>query len=114
MDKPIYQPWSVVKVPFPFTDILKDKRRPAIVLNTQEYFKQHDHYIVLMITSARHSLWPSDIAIVDYKRAGLLKPCVARFKISTVDAGLVIQQSGILHTKDIDAIKTAFPNILDL
>ena len=47
-----YEPYDVVVVPFPFTDRLTSKRRPALVLPDREAFNEEVGQAVLaMITS---------------------------------------------------------------
>lgn len=95
-----YSPFSVVVVPFPFTDKRKVKKRPALVLSTQTHQKQTGHITLLMITSAQHSAWASDYPIIELKEAGLPSPSVARQKIFTIDSKLIIKHIGKLSTAD--------------
>ena len=42
---------DVVLVRFPFTDLATSKKRPALVLNPEEYFFRHGDIVVLALTS---------------------------------------------------------------
>ena len=46
--------WSVVVVPFPFSDSAEAKSRPAVVLSTRS-FNRGGLSIMAMVTSAHHS-----------------------------------------------------------
>ncbi len=95
-----YNPFSVIVVPFPFTDKGNVKRRPALVLSSLEHQKQTAHITLLMITSAKHSAWPSDYSISHLKDTGLTSPSIVRQKIFTIDSKLVIKHIGKLSAAD--------------
>ena len=101
----IYSPFSVVVVPFPFTDKLQTKRRPALVLSQSLHQKETNHVTLLMITSAKNSDWASDYQIVDLAATGLTAPSVVRQKIFTIDTRLVIECLGHLSEEDTKEIK---------
>lgn len=74
------EPLDVVAVPFPFTDRPAVKRRPALVVSSAAFNQAHAQSILAMITSAR-STWPSDVALRDWRQAGLHVPCPVRLKL---------------------------------
>ena len=60
-----FEAFDVVVVPFPFTDRNTTKRRPALVLSDARAFnEQAGHFVLAMITSARHSGRRASPAIV--------------------------------------------------
>ena len=66
--------FDIVIVPFPFTDKLNVKNRPALILSNHKDFNQPiGQSILAMITSARNEPWPLDIPITDLSQAGLSK-----------------------------------------
>jgi mRNA interferase MazF len=67
----IYEPFDVVKVPFPFTDKFAIKHRPALVISTTTYQQNYNHCLLMMITSAKQSVWLDDIDISDLSHTGL-------------------------------------------
>ena len=79
----ICEPFDVVVVPFPFTDREADRRRPALVVSSPDFNAIHDQSILAMITSAGGD-WPSDVAIRDWREAGLSVPCKVRLKLFTL------------------------------
>jgi mRNA interferase MazF len=79
--------WSIVRVPFPYTDRPVRAHRPALVIAADDLRSAHALLWVLMITSAENRGWPDDILISDYKRAGLPVPSLVRCaKVATIDA----------------------------
>ena len=82
-----FEPWDVVRIPFPYTDRPVRQRRPALVLAAGALQKTHGLLWLAMITSAAHSGWPGDVTITDLDGAGLPAPSIVRpAKIATIDA----------------------------
>jgi mRNA interferase MazF len=102
-----FKPFDIVVVPFPFTDKLADKRRPALIVSDMLFNEQHDHLILAMITTAKNSLWKSDIDLNDWKTAKLTVPCKVRFKLFTLDRQLITRRLGFLSKSDKEAVKNA-------
>ena len=99
-----YEPFSIVIVPFPFTDKMKTKRRPALVLSSLKHQKETGHITLLMVTSAKHSAWESDFIISHLQTTGLSSPSIVRQKIFTIDSRLVIERAGKLSTQDVKKV----------
>jgi mRNA interferase MazF len=89
-----YKPSTVVRVPFPFVDSGVTKFRPALVLSNEEYNLSHGHCLMAMITSAKHSRWPSDVILSKIESTGLSSPSVVRFKLFTLDNRLIANAIG--------------------
>lgn len=103
-----YETFDVVVVPFPFTDRLTEKRRPALVLSAGGRFNAvAGHAVMAMITSARHSSWPLDVGISDLHSAGLPAASLVRMKLFTLDRRLVIRKAGALHPVDASRVREA-------
>lgn len=94
---------DVVVVPFPFTDSPQHKVRPALVLSRREFNEQSGHTIMAMITKAKESRWPGDVAI-QHQQAGLPEKCVVRLKIFTIDNRLVLRKIGGLDEQDREKV----------
>jgi mRNA interferase MazF len=104
-----YRPGDVVVVPFPFTERLASKRRPALVCSGEAYNAESRHVVLAMVTTATHSEWPGDVAISDLDETGLPAPSVVRWKVFTLDASLVIRRAGALSSRDRAACAEAQP-----
>ena len=107
-----YKPGDVVRVPFPFVDSGAAKHRPALVLSAEEYNSTHGHSVMAMITSAKHSRWPSDVSISNLGSTGLPSPSIVRFKIFTLDNRLVTSAIGRVEGDDWSAVLKALGGIL--
>jgi mRNA interferase MazF len=91
-----FEPWDIVKVPFPYTDRPIRQRRPALVIAAGD----HELLWVLMITSAENRGWPDDVTISNLKVAGLPVPSIVRpAKIATIEADDA-QRLGMLPARD--------------
>jgi mRNA interferase MazF len=100
----LYDPFDVVVVPFPFTDRNAPKRRPALVVSSPGFNDRHDEVILAMITAASGRDWPSDMALRDWRGAGLTAPCRVRAKLITLDRGMILRRLGVLSASDRRAV----------
>ena len=64
-----------------------------------------------MISSAG-SDWPSDVAIQDWREAGLNVSCKVRFKRFTLDDTLIVRKLGALSKRDAEVVKNALGHVL--
>lgn len=95
-----FPPFTLVRVPFPFTERQAIKRRPALVLSKPAFQEQSGHLLLAMVTSARNSQWPTDWQIKDLQAAGLVQSCFIRFKVFTLDQSLMMGSLGALSGAD--------------
>ena len=107
-----FDPFAVVRVPFPFTDRQAQKRRPALVLSQPGFQQACGHLLLGMITSARQSSWPLDWPIEDRKTAGLPQDCVVRLKLFTLDERLVLGNLGALGVGDRIGVTSQLAKLL--
>ncbi|MCP4681569.1 MAG: type II toxin-antitoxin system PemK/MazF family toxin [Desulfobacterales bacterium] len=110
----IYKQFDVVVVPFPFTDMNADKRRPALVLSTENFNKQSENCVLAMITSQNNPDWPLDTRIGSLRKAGLKAPSKIRMKLFTLDSRLIIRKMGGLSGKDRLAVVEALHSLMNL
>ncbi|CAA7624353.1 type II toxin-antitoxin system PemK/MazF family toxin [Magnetospirillum sp. SS-4] len=107
-----FEPFDVVVVPFPFTDKVGAKRRPALVVSSAAFNGNHDQVILAMITSARQSDWTSDVPLEEWTAAGLTVPCRVRFKLFTLDRDMVLKKVGTLTSHDRASVQRALSQSL--
>ncbi len=96
---------DVVVVPFPFVDRPIAKRRPAVVLSAEDFNRDNDQSILLMITTAAASHWPSDIRISDGVEAGLSHQSVVRWKAFTLPNLAILRRIGQLGERDKELVR---------
>jgi len=107
--------FDIVRVPFPFSDLIGVKNRPALVISSPDLFNlSSDHIVVAMITSAKYSSFPLDVALEKPFDAGLLKPSVVRMKLATLAVSLVMESIGALHASDRQSVIAALKKLIPL
>lgn len=95
------KPFDVVLTPFPFIEKPRHKRRPALVLSAYSNLsKATGLWVMAMITSAQHSSFPLDVIIKNPAKAGLIKGCMVRMKIFTLDERVMEKKLGSLQKED--------------
>jgi mRNA interferase MazF len=104
--------FDVVVVPFPFVEAPTAKRRPALSLARASFVQAHGQGIFAMITSARHSRWPSDLELADPAEPGLTAASVIRWKLFTLPEPLVERRLGRLSAGDQTRAARALQEIL--
>jgi len=104
--------YSVIAVPFPFTDRSATKKRPALVISSPSGFGNLiGHSVMAMITSSKNSHWPLDVELKDLKSAGLSSASMVRMKLFTLDHRMVISVIGKLSRVDRMAIQDSLKKL---
>ncbi|MBF0139563.1 MAG: type II toxin-antitoxin system PemK/MazF family toxin [Magnetococcales bacterium] len=110
-----FERFSVVRVPFPFTDRDVSKNRPALVLSGADTFNTlAGHSVLAMITSAGNAPWPLDCLIENFDHAGLPAPSKVRFKLFTLDHRLLRGVLGRLAEEDAGRVTAALRQLLGI
>ena len=100
--------FDVVVVPFPYSDVLAEKRRPAVVVSVNALEQECDLVWLVMVTSTGGPLRLGDHAITDLAAAGLSTACRVRAsKITSLDRDRVLRRTGALSAVDADAVRLA-------
>jgi mRNA interferase MazF len=106
-----WKQFDIVVVPFPYSDRMAEKRRPALVISSASLTRFGVIWLA-MITSASNDPWDCDVAIADLDRAGLAAPSVVRTaKIACVEPGRVLRKAGSLGSaasRDVSRRLSAF------
>jgi len=100
---------EVLVLPFPYSDRLAEKRRPAVVVSKPALERAHGLVWVAMITSDRGQPRDDDVPIGDLARAGLPTASLVRpVKIATIEPGRVVRVAGSLNRADLKSVLQAF------
>jgi mRNA interferase MazF len=109
----VYEFGDIVLVPFPFTDQTARKQRPAVVVSSAAYHREHPDLILIALTSqVRPSPAIGEVTIVQWRHTGLLKPSVIKPVVTTVAKSLVARKVGRLQHEDRLALRKALRQIL--
>ena len=104
---------DVVLVPFPFTDQLGLKKRPAVVVSSAAYNGQRRDLVIMAITSqVRMPLALGEAMLTDWSAAGLIKPSVLKPVFTTLEQALVIRAMGALSSTDQATLRTVLASVL--
>jgi mRNA interferase MazF len=109
-----YKQGDVVLVSFVFSDESGAKRRPAIVVSTEDYHQRQQEVIIAAVTSNVDRLLPGDYLIANWQKAGLLHPSVATGIIRTIKETMIARRLGAVSTEDRRAIRDQLKRILGL
>ncbi len=99
-----YEKWDVVLVPFPFTDLSRLKKRPAVVLSSTEYNASGDAIIGFLTSNIMGLERLGDYTLVAPKIAGLPLPTRFRLKMATIDVSIVSKRLGSMVEADRSGI----------
>ena len=104
---------DVVLVRFPFTDQKSSKKRPAVVVSSFSYNRARPDLILMAITG---QVSPSprlgEVAVVDWKKVGLLKASTIKPIVTTIEKNLVIRRLGRLESSETSALRKSLAVIL--
>jgi mRNA interferase MazF len=105
---------DVVVVEFP--GVQNIKRRPAVILSSDEYHVARPDVIVGLITSqTTTAVGPTDCPLQDWKKAGLRKPSAFRSFLATLPrSGGQPRVIGRLSGRDWRAVQSRVFKALDL
>lgn len=104
---------DVVLVPFPFSDLSTVKRRPALVLSSDEFNRTLGDLIIAQISSRVNSpTRPGDHFIRDWRAAGLLLPSLVRAQITTINSSIVVKVLGSMPGHEMAAARRQLAGVL--
>jgi len=96
---------DVLILPFPYSDRLAEKRRPAVVISKPLLERRHGVVWVAMITSDRGGRRTDDTPISDLRRAGLPAASLVRpAKLATIEPARVLRRAGALPKTDLEQV----------
>ncbi len=103
-----FQAFDVIVVPFPYSDRLAEKRRPALVISNPELERQCGLVWVAMITSAGRTPSLGDVNIEDQRAAGLpVASTIRAAKVATIEPQRVLRKAGRLAVADRETAEAA-------
>jgi mRNA interferase MazF len=93
---------DVLILPFPYSDRLAEKRRPAVVVSKPTLETRHGVVWVAMITSDRGGRRHDDTPVSDLQKAGLPAASLVRpAKLATIEPARVLRRAGTLPKPDL-------------
>jgi len=96
----ISERWDVVLVPFPFTDLSRAKKRPAVVLSARDYNDSGDAIIGFLTSNLSGPERVGDYILSEPSAAGLPLPTRFRLKLAMIDLSIVVKRLGTISEGD--------------
>ena len=109
-----YEQGAVVLVRFIFADETGAKRRPVVIVSTDDYHHSRQEAIVAAITSNVDRLLVGDHLVIGWQEAGLLFPSVATGVIRTIKQAMIERRLGAMLPEDMQAIRGKLQQVLGL
>src|SRR4051794_26427265 len=95
---------EVISIDFP--GAISTKRRPAVILSTNEYHAARPDIIVgLFTTQIAKASAPTDHVLSDWRAAGLRAPSAFRAYLATLPKAAIISRVGRLAASDWQAVQ---------
>lgn len=96
-----YEFGDIILVKFPFTDLSATKKRPSVVISSQEYDQNKNDILLLAITSQIRGINDfGSLLITDWELCGLPKPSLFKPLIATIEKSCIFKKIGSLSKKD--------------
>lgn len=115
-----YQRSDIVLVPFPFTDLSRQKARPSVIISSLSYNARMNDLILVAISSKTGISDPVlelliPLSHTRFGATGLRVPSVIKIgKIVTIDQALVYRKLGNLPADLMIQLEQRLRNVLDL
>ena len=111
-----YSRGDVILVPFPFSDLSGQKKRPGVVISADSHIRAQNDLIVAQISSqVSNPVPPDEYEIADWDGvAGLLFPSVVRPKLFTLEDSMVLKPLGYIPVVEMREIDQRLRMVLSL
>ena len=109
-----YRQGDVILVRFVFTDESGTKRRPAVIISSDEYHRNRHEIIISAITSNTERILYGDHLLSGWKEAGLLFPSVATSITRTVKQSMIERRLGSMLAEDLHKFQDSLRNAIGL
>ena len=100
-----YKRGEIVLVDFGFSEGTGSKKRPALIVSSDNYHKDRQEVIVVAITGNIKRTLFGDTRIDRWKEAGLIYPSLVTGIIRTIKGGMIIHKLGTLLQQDLQKVQ---------
>jgi mRNA interferase MazF len=106
-----YEAGDVILVPYPFGERAGGRKRPALVISSQEHNEETGELVVAQITSRVSSSRMGDHHIEEWRQANLPRPALVRARLATVEASMVLRKLGRMGESDLRSAMAALQSL---
>ncbi len=96
---------DLVLVKFAFTEGIGFKKRPALVVSSNEYHKSRNEIVIAAVTSNMDRELVGDTRIKEWKKANLLHPSVVTGILQTMKYDRIERKLGTLMSEDFQRVQ---------
>ncbi len=100
----IYERGDIILVEFIFAAGDGSKRRPALVISSNDYNKNRQELIIAAITSNIDRKFIGETVLKDWKETGLLYPSIVTAIIQTIKASMAERRLGHITEHDLKVV----------
>lgn len=100
-----YKQQDIILVDFGFSEETGSKKRPALIISSNNYHKNRQEVIIAAITSNIKRVLFGDTKIDGWKEAGLLYPSLVTGIIRTIKDNVILRKLGILSKSDLQKVQ---------
>lgn len=108
-----YRPGDLLRVAYTFTDGVRTKTRPAVVLSVPQYHESRDD-VIMMPLSTQAGGYYGDRLLQDWRAAGINGPTHIKAVIQTIPQSSIRGVFGRLTPPDLQQVKEILDEIIDL
>ncbi len=106
---------DIVLIPIPFTDLTSQKRRPTIIISSNNYNEKHEDIVVVALTS---NVEPQNFTITltsdDLEEGSLKVTSMIRVdKIYTLNKSIILKTFGRVKPAILTKIKTSLLKLIE-
>jgi len=99
-----YKSGDIILVEVIFAEKNESKKRPALILSSDEYHNKRQDIIIAAITSNTTRILFGDTLIKDWERAGLKYSSLVTATIQTIKKNMIDKKIGTLTKKDMQNV----------
>ncbi len=99
-----YKSGDVILVEVIFAEKNESKKRPALILSSDDYHSKRHDVIIAAITSNTTRILFGDTLIKDWERVGLKFPSLVTATIQTIKKNMIDKKIGTLTKKDMQTV----------
>jgi mRNA interferase MazF len=108
-----YKRGDVVLAPYPLGQESSGRKRPALVISSEEYNQATGELIIAQITSRISAPpRPGDYRILNWQEAKLPRPALVRARLATLKASQALRKLGTLTEADLRAVQEALRGVI--
>ena len=109
-----YRRGDIVLVNFVFAEETGSKRRPVLLLSSDEYMEGRQEAVVSAITSNTRRILTGDYLMVGREDSGLIFPSVVTGILRTIKQSMIERKMGEISPRDLAEIESNLTQILEL